>query len=127
MVAIALIVMGFVLSAVGAILDRISLYRAYRVAQNWPPKRSPEMTPAAYNVVYFDGTNQVTHVTPAEIGRWATESNKAQEGKPNRIVRIVDQQGALFGESRRLRPRSLRLVYWPERGERRRGPLRYPS
>jgi hypothetical protein len=71
-----------------------TLYGAYQVAQNWsPPRLLPEKTPATYNVVYSDGVNQETRLTPAEIDRWANESNKADVSKPYRIVRIVDQQG----------------------------------
>jgi hypothetical protein len=73
--------------------DAAAVQGAFEVAKNWPPKRPPELTPATYQVVYSDGVTQEERLTPAEIERWVTESNKASADKPYRIVRVIDAQG----------------------------------
>jgi hypothetical protein len=72
-----------------------NLWGAYQAAQNWSPKHPPEKTPATYNLVYSNGTTQEIRFIPSEIDRWVNASNKAKadENKPYRIVRVVDQQG----------------------------------
>ncbi len=72
--------------------DTAALQKAFDAANNWPPKRTPEMTPATYKVVYSDGVTQDTCFIPAEIENWVAESNKADANKPYRIVRIIDSQ-----------------------------------
>jgi len=70
------------------------LRRAFENAKNWPPKRSAEMTPATYRVIFSDGKSQNTDLLPMEVDRWATESNRDAEGKFQwRIVRIIDPSG----------------------------------
>jgi hypothetical protein len=77
-----------------AMQEDAMLRRAFENAKNWPPKRSPEMTPATYRVVFSDGKCQDTDLLPKEIDRWATKSNRDAEGKFQwRIVRIIDQAG----------------------------------
>jgi hypothetical protein len=77
-----------------ATLEDAMLRRAFENAKNWPPKRSPEMTPAAYRVVFSDGKCQDTVLLPSEIDGWATETNREAESKyQGRIVRIIDPNG----------------------------------
>src|SRR5215469_9630869 len=80
--------------------EETALQKAFGVAQNWPPKRLPELTPATYQVFYSDGVSQEHRLTPDEIDRWAVASNKDAEGKfPYRIVRIIDEKGVVVWPS----------------------------
>jgi hypothetical protein len=79
--------------------DTATLQKAFDAAKNWPPKRSPEMTPETYQVVYSDGVTQETRLTPAEIANWVAESNKADASKNYRIVRVLDPQGYVVWDS----------------------------
>jgi hypothetical protein len=72
----------------------VALQEAFDAANNWPPKRPPELNPATYQVIYSDGVNQETRLTPDEINSWAAASNEDAEGKfPYRILRIIDASG----------------------------------
>jgi hypothetical protein len=74
--------------------ETAALQKAFDAAQNWPPKRPPELTPATYQVIYSDGVKRENQLTPDEINRWAAASNKDAEGKlPYRILRILDANG----------------------------------
>jgi hypothetical protein len=55
--------------------DARAVLKAFEAAQNWPPKRAPEQTAAAYHVLYSDGLSQQTQLTSDEIDRWAIASN----------------------------------------------------
>jgi hypothetical protein len=90
-------------AAAAWLLYRVALYYqlernrvVLEAAKNWPPKRPPELTPATYRVVYSDGASQETLLTPEEINRWATASNRDAEGKfPHRIIRVVNERGVV--------------------------------
>jgi hypothetical protein len=54
-----------------------------------PPKRTPEMTPATYLVVYSDGKCGERTMLSAEIERWVVRRNS----DTRRILRIIDTKG----------------------------------
>jgi hypothetical protein len=70
-------------------IEETALRKAFDDAKNWPPKRSPEMTPATYRVIFSDGNIQENRFVPTEIESWAARCNKDAEGKC-RILRILD-------------------------------------
>jgi hypothetical protein len=80
-----------------AVEDR-AIERAFKAAQDWRPL---ELTSATYRVIYSDGVGQDTRLTPEEINRWVAASNKQDEGKPYRIIQVVDSTGAVVWPSSR--------------------------
>jgi hypothetical protein len=76
--------------------DTAALQKAFDAANNWPPKRTPKMTPATYQVVYSDGVTQDTCFIPAEIENWVAESNKADANKPYLRFRSGPDHDFLF-------------------------------
>jgi hypothetical protein len=83
--------------------DRRRLRRAFDAANNWPPKRPPEMTPATYRVFYSDGICVEKTFVPVEIEGWVARYNNDEGQFASRILSILDEKGGKTIEVVRVR------------------------
>jgi hypothetical protein len=80
------------------VIDAASMLAAFERAKNWKPSGPQSLTCTA---IFSDGKTQETRLMAYEVATWPVESNSLfeREGRPYRIIRIVNEGGSTLWSS----------------------------